>query len=174
MTKGAIIALATMSMICMESSAAEPSIKGVALGEPFAAFAEAHPEAGTNGCNPATDICACVFDDTIGGTHAQFFVHFRHGKVEQISLGEIQADDFDKAVGALKSKFGNPTASRAGTVQNGFGASFDDRIYIWTALGWHLQAHKRAGSVNRSTIDLFTSSAWKAAQEAADGRKDDI
>jgi hypothetical protein len=150
------------------SMAAYPGIKGISLDQDRASFNEAHP--GTQ----CTTGDFCTIHDTIGGAGGDFMVTIQADRVVSVSIVNIDSSEFDSVVGALVSKFGKPTLKRAGVVSNMMGAKFDDLTVDWAGKGWQIHARKRADSVTKSEVLMFTTKYTQQLQKSQAKTRDDI
>lgn len=136
-------------------AASVPEIKGIALGASLdnVKAAQISPACGDDNYSK---FVTCTFVSTLGGANADFVVTIRDNHVTEIAVSNIDPDGFAGVESALRKKFGKPGMDRGGYVTNALGARFDDRTLVWKGRGWQLQAKKRAGKVNESTVQLFS------------------
>jgi hypothetical protein len=154
------------------SAAPAPEINGVTLGESYEQIKSSGLE--LLRCSEYGTAPNCTFVTTIAGMGAKIMVTFHGGKVSQIDALDLDPDNFSAVEGALRKHFGKPSLVHNAVVRNGFGARFDDRVLVWKYAGWQLQAKKRDGAVDRSSINLFTDDAGARADAAAQAKLDDL
>lgn len=114
--------------------------------------------------------CGAGYEDKVvcnGGTTiaeaaaAANFVISKSGTLQRMSF-YIDSDQFDGVFLALVEKLGNPQSLKQPTVQNAFGAKFQDLVAIWRRKnGLELMAHKFGVDREKSVI-IFTTSADRA------------
>jgi len=140
------------------------TIKGIRLHESKDDVLNAHPEAQ---CAMET---YCTYRDTLGGVDCEFALIFDDAGLNNLNI-RFEPDAFDQVTAALIGKFGNPATNQRGTVQNGFGAKFDDHIYVWKGKGWQLQAKKRS-KATESSIQFFSTDAQRDEERAKKNKSD--
>lgn len=80
-------------------------------------------------------------------------VAFYSGRVAS-AVVNFDANAWSDVRAALLTKFGAPTTSETGTVQNAMGAEFDTETLTWTAGDLTLVAKKRAGKLTESSVQI--------------------
>jgi hypothetical protein len=62
---------------------------------------------------------------------------------------------WDAILAAYTGKFGKPDRIERSTVQNGYGANFDDVHVLWANKLSTLQLKKRCGAIDKTCVDYF-------------------
>jgi hypothetical protein len=105
--------------------------------------------------------CGALADDfMIGEIPISWLVTLKDDRVTQIVF-IAGAMNFDDLMLALVAKFGKPTRSTVGVVQNGFGAKFDSRTVTWNRGGGQVLAVQRFGNLAQSAVMFLTPEAAK-------------
>lgn len=104
-------------------------------------------------CNGSTTIAEASADANI--------VISKTGVLQRMSF-HIDSENFDGVFLALVEKLGNPQSLKEPTVQNGFGAKFQDLIAVWRRpQGLELRAHRFGVNRDRAVI-IFTTESDRA------------
>jgi hypothetical protein len=159
--------------------AAPLELKGIRLGMTTAELNHAF-RAGVNTLgipNPggltcwAPEFCT-VNIGTLAGIKVMMQVSLVDGVVEDAYASNLLRGDFDTVVEALKAKYGDPTKSTAGTVQNRMGGVFDNPTFEWDMPEGILLAAKHfpgAQKIETSKVEI-ASRKWME-KKAAVARK---
>lgn len=154
-------------------------LKGVRLGMTSDEFLAAFPPGGTIG-NPAEGQSSCYSSGTfctanvgtLGGVSTTLQVSFMDGKVVHAYTGKLHPPNFEQVVEALKTKFGSPTSSAVGEVQNQIGGKFENPSYVWKFPDGELRAARfmpGMPTLDFSVVEI-DSPEW-IAKEAAEKAK---
>jgi len=106
--------------------------KGFAFGTPIPAMLKAMPGAQLLNCATSTKNGNCML---IGVTYANvypksMYVRIRAGGLDEVMM-VIEPSEFDQIASAVAERHGKPTWSAPSTLQNGFGAKFDQLEVAW-------------------------------------------
>ena len=151
-------------------------LKGIRLGmtydELFAAYPNGVQSPGRprpNGMDCLSGSTFCTVDvGSVAGVTSALQVSLRDGKVADAYMGRISPGEFDGVVAALQEKFGSPSATTQGIVQNRAGGKFDNPSYVWNFPEGKLLATKfmpGAPTMDISQVEM-ASTAWLAEKEA--------
>lgn len=153
-------------------------LKGVRLGmtqeELQSVFpqGESRPAPGLSRCFGAGPSCT-VNVGTLGGVPTRLQVSFLEGKVAHVYSGDLSPANFGQVAEALKAKFGEPTASSVGQVQNRLGGKFDNPSYVWRFPEGELRAAKfmpGAPTMDIAQVEI-DSPEWMAKKDAENAKR---
>jgi len=164
-----------VALALASTTASALDLKGIKLGmtrEEFLALfpekpASLKPLPNTSICFSNGGFCG-VNVGTIAGIPMTLNVNFIDGKVADVYSGRFDPAQFEQVVEALKSKFGPPTTTAMGKVQNRMGNSFDNPHYVWKFPEGELRASRFMPGAR--TLDIselrIASKEWLAGQAA--------
>jgi hypothetical protein len=156
------IAVAVFAMTSSVCFAQEPLVfKGFPIGAPKKAVIAAYPKplvpckedctwSPFDLCYP--DLGQCIKPFRYGGiTPSLMTMKFRNDKLVEVrlSFGSMQ---FEALAAAMTERFGQPTEVKNEAVQNRLGATFDNRILLWTRGDAILRITKRWSTVDDGSM----------------------
>jgi hypothetical protein len=155
-------------------------LKGVRLGmtmeELQLAFPAGKPGRAIPGemwCVPDGSFCS-VNVGTLGGVPTTLQATFLDGRVAQVYSGNLHPPQFEQLVETLKTKFGAPTTTTMGEVQNRVGGKFDNPSYVWKFPDGELRASRfmpGAPTLDNSQVEI-DSPEWVAKKQAEKAKRD--
>lgn len=151
-------------------------LKGIRLGMTYDELVAAYPNGEQSPMRPRPNGMACLSGNTfctvdvgtVAGVTSVLQVSLSEGKVADAYMGRIEPGEFDGVVAALQEKFGAPTSTTLGFVQNRMGGKFDNPSYVWNFPDGKLIATKfmpGAPTTDISQVEMATT-AWLAEKEA--------
>lgn len=155
-------------------------LKGVKLGMTRDELLAAFPGGSYGGrplpngvdCLASGDFCS-VNVGTLAGIPTQLQVRFLNGKLADAYSGRFDPAQFDQVVEALKSKFGAPTTTTTGKVQNRMGNTFDNPHFVWKFPEGELHASRFMPGAR--TLDIaqleISSKEWLAEQATKEQKR---
>lgn len=97
-----------------------------------------------------------------------------NGIVQRINF-ILSSDSFEVVQAALSEKFGKPTTSRKEAMQNGFGAQFQNEIYIWKEKNGNEVNYQKYGiNAEKSTLNFTTKEDREFLNNLSKKRKSDL
>lgn len=156
-------------------------LKGVSLGmtqeELQLAFPTGtkpgRPDEGQSWCYGKVAACQ-VNVGTLGGIPNRLQVSFLDGRVAHVYSGNLSPTNFEQVAEALKTKFGTPTTSSVGQVQNRMGGKFDNPTYVWKLPDGELHAAKfmpGAPTLDNAQVEI-DSPEWIEKQRDEKSKRD--
>jgi hypothetical protein len=89
--------------------------------------------------------------ETIAGVEARISLGLADKKLKMINIS-FSERGFREVSEALIQKYGNPSSDKTETVQNGMGASFDNRVISWDNGASTITTSQRASKVDKSSV----------------------
>ncbi|MBM2769894.1 hypothetical protein [Burkholderia anthina] len=77
-------------------------------------------------------------------------------------------ENFSQLADVLIQRYGPPSQSKTGTVQNGAGATFDNQSLKWIGKKVTINAEMRSGTVDQSKVFISDRAYWDARQSEQD------
>lgn len=119
-------------LFCGPASSQTLDFKGIAFGTPIPTMMKAMPGAKLLNCAVNTKNGSCLL---IGVTYANvypksMYIRIKAGGLDEVMM-TIVPSEFDQIAAAVVERHGKPTWSAPSTLQNGFGAKFDQLEVAW-------------------------------------------
>lgn len=163
-----------LGLISLNANALE--LKGVRLGMTFEELQTAFPAGQLSPGRPNLNGMSCLLANTfctvnvgtVAGIESVLQVSLSDGRVADAYMGKLSPSEFQGVVKALQEKFGKPSSTSQGIVQNRMGGKFDNPSFVWSFPEGKLFATKfmpGAPTLDISQVEI-SSSSWIAEKEA--------